>query len=222
MPLTDFTLPTARPLPVLFLIDGSGSMSENGKMDAVNTAMRDLLQSLATDDARHAEVQVAAIVFSHRDATLHLPFTPVRDAQWSPVTPFKQTPMAEALRLARELLEDQELIPSRAYRPTVVLVSDGVPNEPELYHAELQRFLTSPRASKAFRLAMGIGADVDTEALQLFLHQPGARVFQAHEARHIHKFFQFVSMSVTARSKSLNPNEQAVGDDDLFNDLDLY
>jgi uncharacterized protein YegL len=45
--------------------------------------------------------------------------------------------------------------------------------------------------------------------LEAFLHDPEARVFRADEARQIRRFFHIVTMSVTSRSRSANPNVAA-------------
>ena len=37
--------------------------------------------------------------------------------------------MGSAFTIAHQLLEDREAIPSRAYRPALVLVSDGLPTD---------------------------------------------------------------------------------------------
>ncbi|MFL5346088.1 MAG: hypothetical protein ACJ8AT_14970 [Hyalangium sp.] len=40
-----------------------------------------------------------------------------------------RTLMGAAFELARELIEDRTRLPARAYRPTLVLVSDGIPTD---------------------------------------------------------------------------------------------
>jgi uncharacterized protein YegL len=114
------------------------------------------------------------------------------------------TPMGAALDLVRTMVEDPQQVPSRAYRPTLVLVSDGQPTDD--WDAPLKRLLSSERASKAARFAMGIGDDADASMLSAFLATPEGRVFQAHEARQIKQFFRWVTMSVTARSRSATPD----------------
>ena len=95
-------------------------------------------------------------------------------------------------------------MPSRAYRPTLVLVSDGLPNDE--WEGPLERLFGSERAAKAERFALGIGADADHDMLRRFLDDPEGRVFEAHEGREIRKFFRWVTMSVTSRSRSAEPN----------------
>jgi uncharacterized protein YegL len=88
----------------------------------------------------------------------------------------------------------------------VVLVSDGQPTDAPAWEASLAALLASERGSKAQRLAIGIGDDADKAVLQRFLGSPEAKVHIAREARQVREFFQFVTMSVTSRSRSATPN----------------
>lgn len=207
-PMTDlkeFTVSSARPLPVIVLVDVSGSMSIDGKIQALNQSMREMLEALRDEDDLRAEIHVALITFGgHDEVRLHLPLGPASGARWSDLPAAGRTPMGAAFQAARELVEDRGVIPGRAYRPTLVLVSDGQPTDD--WKAPLDALLASERGGKAFRMAMGIGADADMAVLSDFLRDPEARVFRADEARQIRRFFRFVTMSVTARSRSANPN----------------
>lgn len=202
--LKEFTMSSARPLPVIVLADVSGSMSANAKIDALNGAVSEMIATFAEEDDSRAEIHVSVIAFGRSGATLHKPLRPAADTQWEPMEASGRTPMGEAFDLARAMIEDRETIPGRAYRPTLVLVSDGVPTDD--WRGPLEALLGSERASKATRFAMGIGADADNETLTAFLASDEARVFEAHEAREIRNFFRWVTMSVTTRSRSANPN----------------
>jgi uncharacterized protein YegL len=202
--LKEFTMSSARPLPVIVLADVSGSMSANGKVGALNDAVSEMIATFAEEEETRAEIHVSVIAFGSGGASLHKPLRPARETRWEPMSASGRTPMGEAFEMARAMLEDRETIPSRAYRPTLVLVSDGVPTDD--WRTPLATLLTSERASKATRFAMGIGADADHETLTAFIAKDEVRVFEAHEAREIKNFFRWVTMSVTTRSRSANPN----------------
>ena len=214
--LKEFTISSARPLPVILMADVSGSMAADGKIKALNSAIAEMIETFAEEDDGRAEIHVAVVTFGG-DAALHVDLTPANDVQWTPMKANGRTPMGAALDIVTDLIEDRERIPRRAYRPTVVLVSDGLPNDD--WQGPLARLLGSERAVKAQRFALGIGADADNDVLRAFLDDPEGRVFDAHEAREIRKFFQWVTMSVTARSRSAQPN-QTVDIDPL--DIDDY
>jgi len=202
--LKEFTMSSARPLPVIVLADVSGSMGANGKIDALNDAISQMIAAFAEEDDTRAEIHVSVIAFGGRGTSIHKPLRPAHETCWEPMSASGRTPMGEAFELARTMIEDRDTVPIRAYRPTLVLVSDGVPTDE--WRGPLAALLTSERASKATRFAMGIGADADRETLTTFLANDEGRVFEAHEARGIKKFFRWVTMSVTTRSRSANPN----------------
>ena len=117
-----------------------------------------------------------------------------------------------AFVLVRQLVEDRTAIRSSAYCPTIVLASDGQPTD--LWPEPLKALLDSERGGKAFRMALAIGADADQNVLQAFLADPAARVYRADEARQIRQFFQLVTMSVSSRSRSADPNSKPPAPDD--------
>ena len=215
MKTEEFTVSEARPLPVILLLDSSGSM-EGDKINILNAAVREMLQSFASEDDISAAIHVGVIQFG-RTVGWHQPLLPVEDVinQWSDLTASGKTPLGQALTLLQDSLEDRNIVSPRAYRPTIVLVSDGKPTDD--WGGSMAELLASPRASKAARFAMGIGADADSVILSQFIDTAsGSRVFEAHEAGRIQKFFRFITMSVTTRTRSGNPNEIIPADPDDY------
>jgi uncharacterized protein YegL len=203
--LKQFASITPRPLPVIVLADTSGSMDEEGKIDVLNAALKDMLAAFAKESRLRAEIQFALITFGG-DAEMQIPMTAVQNMQSiNQLTANGGTPMGEALKITRELLEDKEIVPSRAYKPVIILLSDGMPTDD--WSESFDEFCKSERAQKATRLAMAIGSDADEELLKKFANDKEAPLFHAHNARDIHRFFRAVTMSVTTRSASQNPNE---------------
>lgn len=216
-----FTTQAPRRLPVIILADVSGSMSADGKIETLNRSIREMLDSFQDEDDVRAKIHVAVITFNDREATLHQPLLIADEMIWEDMTAGGRTPMGSAFSMAKVILEDKEQIASRDYRPTLVLVSDGIPTDN--WYSPLQELLESPRASKAVRLAMGIGAEADNEPLQAFIANQDMEipVFQADEANQIQKFFRFVTLSVTSRSRSASPNTIPVIDYDDIEDIDF-
>jgi len=202
--LREFTVSSARSLPVILLTDVSGSMNAQGKIDALNSAVAEMIASIAEDDDGQIEVQIAIITFGHGEARIHQPLQPASQVVWQNMDAKGKTPMGAAFELAFRMLEDRQQVPSRAYAPTLVLISDGQPTDE--WKGPLEKLLSSERASKAARFAMAIGSDADIVMLRKFLDDSSTDVFMAHEAREIKKFFRGVTMSVTLRSRSSNPN----------------
>ncbi len=206
--LQEFTIAAARPLPVILLVDVSGSMLEHGKIQSLNQAVREMLEAFRDEQDLRAVIHVAVIAFGDRRAELLVPPAPAARVAWTDLSANGNTPMGAAFGVTRDLVEDRDRIPGRAYRPTLVLVSDGQPND--AWEEPLAALLASERGGKAFRMAMGIGADADLTVLQRFLADPAGKVFTAADARQIRQFFRLVTMSVTSRSRSANPNSAPV------------
>ena len=205
-----FTIPTAKPLPVILLLDISGSMQHNDNIGTLNKAVEDMIAAFADQTKREVEIQVSAITFGGQgQAWLHIPYTPASQVTWKPLTAQGNTPLAKALQLAKDMVDDKTVTPSRAYRPAVVLVSDGAPFPREQPWKEaLKAFVAEGRSSKCERMALGIGSEADESVLQAFVDgSDNAKVFHAADAAGIADFFKFVTMSVTTRSKSVNPNQ---------------
>ena len=55
--LKDFTVSAARPLPVIIMADVSGSMASDGKIDALNTALKEMIGSFQNEEDGNAEIQ---------------------------------------------------------------------------------------------------------------------------------------------------------------------
>lgn len=204
--IKEFTVNQARPLPVFLLLDASGSMAESGKIEALNRAVKEMLTAFSTEPDIRAGIQVGAIAFGS-DVRVHMPLVDAQEAnvQWRALAAEGKTPLGATLARVRLMLEDPKLVPSRSYRPTLVLVSDGQPTDE--WEVPLRELHDSPRASKAARMAMAIGRDADVLMLKRFLNSPDSKVFQAHEGKDIHRFFRWVTMSVTTRSRSAMPDK---------------
>jgi uncharacterized protein YegL len=203
MALKDYAIPDARPLPVILMLDVSGSMGVEGKIQSLNSAVKEMISNFKEQDDSQAEIHVGIITFGGA-AKFHQEILPASETTWTDLSADGGTPMGASFDLARELIEDVTKISGRAYRPTMVLISDGMPTDN--WQGPLTSLLNSERASKAFRFAMGIGT-TDDVVLTQFLNDPENRVFNADEADQIKKFFRFITMSVTSRIQSKSPDE---------------
>ena len=201
--LNDFLIQKPRPLPVIIAIDRSGSMGADGKIDALNIALKDFINSIKDEDSNKAEIQVALLSFGGENATYDIHLAPINGVNIKTYNAEGRTPMGEAFSMVKNLIEDKEIIPSRSYKPTIVLLTDGVPTDDFL--SPMNELINDGRSSKAFRIAMAIGDDADHNMLSKFVSSPENLVL-GDSARDIRKFFRFVTMSVTQRMKSQTPD----------------
>lgn len=197
-----FTTPTAKPLPVILLLDVSSSMSGE-KIDSLNKAVSDMLDTFAQEEKMETIILISIITFGN-EVKLNVPYTKASKVKLEGLSANGMTPMGTALKMAKTMIEDKETTPSRAYRPTVVLISDGQPNDS--WERPLEDFISEGRSSKCDRMAMAIGEDADETVLKRFMEGTSHELFYAKNAWELHQFFQRVTMSVTMRIHSKNPN----------------
>lgn len=206
-----FVMPKAKMLPVILLLDVSGSMSYDAKMDELNSSVREMIESFKEEQIVQAEIYVSVISFGS-EIKVHTELTAAKDIVYEDMKASGMTYMGRALDVAYDMIEDKNKVPNNAYRPVVVLVSDGAPND-ENWERKLERFTTEGRSSKCDRWSLAIGADADVDMMKKFLDHPEKEVCYVDDAADIHKFFRFISSCTIQRSTSKNPNKVA---DDLF------
>ena len=204
MELNKFVTQKARPLPVIIMADTSGSMGVESKIDALNQALSEMIKSFAEESRLRAEIHVAVITFGGV-VREEIPLTPAHQLSMTDrLSASGGTPLGDACKLVQAMLENKEIIPSRAYRPVIILASDGYPTDN--YETAFQSLIHSERASKATRLALAIGNDADESLLSDFNNDLEAKLFHAHNASDIVRFFREVTMSVGQHSQSQTPN----------------
>ena len=173
-------------------------------MDLLNNAIQRVLITLKKEEVDGVKFLVTIITFSD-EAEMHMKPSSASEAIFSKVTASGETSLGKSFDLCKDLIEDKSLISSRSYRPTVILVSDGRPTDD--WRKKFDDFINTGRSAKCDRMAMAVGDKADTTMLGDFLDGTCHELHSADNAEDIHKFFQKVTMSVSHRSKSQNPNE---------------
>lgn len=202
-----YTVAKAKPLPVVLLLDTSSSMNTGGEQSKIvelDSAVRDMIKDFAHEEQLETEIQISVITFGYNGVQLALPYTNASKVEMKKLEAQGNTPMGMALRMAKDMIEDKETTPSRAYRPLVILCSDGAPNDD--WEGPMDNFIKDGRSSKCDRMAMAIGSDANEVVLKRFIEGTENPLFYAKDASSMHKFFKFVTMSVATRSHSQNPN----------------
>lgn len=207
--VTKFAFSKAKPLPIILLLDESNSMSGE-KITKLNEAVKKMLGSFKKEETQASEFLVSIIGFGGIDngdgtgaRVISVP-TSATELVFNGVQAYGMTPLGGALKLAKAIIEDKEQTPSRAYRPLVVLVTDGHPNDS--WEQPFIEFVEYGRSAKCDRMALAVGGDTDMGMLQRFVAGTGHEVFTTDQADGIVKFFKFVTMSVVTRTRSQNPN----------------
>lgn len=203
-----------RMLPLIILADTSGSMYDC--IDDLNKAVKNMINSFKEAKSFKAEIYVSLVTFGGT-ANLLFPLLPASNIiidNTEGLTAGGMTPLGGALKLAKGIIEDRNEIPSNAYRPTVVLLSDGGPNDD--WEKEFNSFINEGRSKKCDRLALGIGNGYIQDILEEFSNQPNNKIFEAKDSESIIEFFKFVTMTMTEKSVSSNPNKSNHDMEDLF------
>lgn len=159
-----------RSLHVIWLVDTSGSMAQDGKIQALNNAIREAMPQLreAARDNPHAQVLVRVITFAD-DAQWHVAEpTPVERFAWQDITnPGGITNLGAALALVSE---DFATLQERGLPPVLVLVTDGQATDD--VEAGLRALASTPWGARAVRIGIGLGRDADHDLLRRFMGDP--------------------------------------------------
>jgi uncharacterized protein YegL len=190
-----------RPLHFILLADCSGSMNIDGKIQALNNAIREAIphmQAIANENP-NAEILVRAIKFSD-GATWHISQpTPIEKFQWVDLTSGGLTDMGEALSLLSEELKIPPMS-DRALPPVLVLISDGLPTDD--INNGLKTLMALPWGKKSVRIAIAVGEDADQEILQRFIDNPNIKPLQANNADQLVKYIKWVSTVILKSASS--------------------
>ncbi len=224
MLINNYIKKEGRALPVFILLDVSGSMSGE-KIETVNVALKEMINKFKKIENPKGIIELCLMTFGENHVNIIKSLSRINDQDAYTLTASGNTPMGMAFEKVAEMIEDKNIISSRAYTPTIVLISDGNPTD---YNASgksleeimawepLRKIHSGTRASKATKLAMGIGNDVDINILKSFINNNQIPVISAKDNNTIAKFFEWVTLSVSVRSVSSNPNKVVVEDTYMF------
>lgn len=195
-----------RPLHFFWVLDVSGSMAADGKIQALNVAVREAAPH-RLDAARAnpgAEVLVRVLTFGSTLRWVVPEPTPIATFRWTDVTAEPQglTEFGSALHaLAAEMraLEAH----GRGFAPAVVVVSDGQPTDTVApsFRAGLEELRATSWGDKAVRLAVAIGRDADPGPLRSFIGRGEIEPVRADTPQQLAEGLRFVS-TVAVRAAS--------------------
>lgn len=196
-----------RPLHFIWILDCSGSMQADGKIQALNNAIREAIPHMQkeADQNPNAQVLVRAVKFS-TGAQWHISQpVPVETFRWTDVEADGVTDMGKALKLVAEQL-DMNNMPARALPPVLVLISDGQSTDD--FKAGLQELMKQPWGKKAVRIAISIGGDADDDCLQKFIGNPELKPLKANNPDALVRYIRWVSTAVQ-KAASMPPSVPA-------------
>ena len=189
-----------RPLHFILVLDCSGSMAADGKIRALNTAVREVLPHLSqvAGENPHADLMFSALRFSTGVAWHVDPPRPIDEVVWDDLTASGYTDMGAALRAVADRISVR-VLGERAMPPAIVMVSDGQPTDD--FDAGLKRLVGEPFGAAAARIAVAIGRDVDRDVLVRF--QGGGEPLRAHNPEQLVRSIRWASAAVTRAASEL-------------------
>jgi uncharacterized protein YegL len=191
----------SRPLHFIWIADSSGSMGDDGKIQSLNTAIREAIPHMkkVAEDNPNAQVLVRAVKFSN-GAQWHISQpTPVADFAWTDLTAEGETDMGKALELVAEQLKMPPMS-ERALPPVLVLLSDGQPTDD--FDNGLKALMDQPWGKKAVRIAISIGQDADADVLQKFIGNSELKPLAANSPEALVKHIKWASTAVLKSASS--------------------
>ncbi len=205
--LDSFAATKPRALPVVLLLDESGSMSRPTSLEdscscieTLNNSVNEMIATFKREDIDACLIRVCIVTFGNV-AKLKLPFTDVGAVDNINLTADGSTAMGGAFRIAKTEIENRQNFPHGAYRPVVVLVSDGGPND-DGWEQSLDDFIHAGRTAGCDRWALAIGAGADRQMLGMFATDK-EHLQEADNASKIRSFFRRISTHVSETNKTL-------------------
>lgn len=190
-----------KPLHFIWIADCSDSMRVGGKIQALNTAIREAIPHMrkVAQDNPNAQVLVRAVRFSD-GAYWHIAQpVPVEQFEWVDLQAKGVTDMGKALELVAEQLKMPPM-PERALPPVLVLISDGLPTDD--FAAGLNALLDLPWGKKAVRIAIAIGEDANLEVLQRFINNSELKPLRANNPEALTTHIRWASTAVLKSASS--------------------
>ncbi len=218
MNLASYVKSVGRTLPVFLLVDVSGSM-QGSKIATVNTALAEMIATFRGIKNPKGIIKLCILTFGDDEVKVIKDLSEIKETDAYSLMADGGTPMGKAFEELSNMLNDRSVVTSRDYTPTIVLISDGMPtdfdsdaydNKEDIianWNALSKLLDPANRSAKATRLAMGIGDDADYNVLRSFINNAEIPVIKANDNSTIAKFFEWVTMSVSTRSVSANPND---------------
>ena len=190
-----------RPLHFIWILDCSGSMIYDGKIQQLNLAIREALPGMkgVADENPNADILVRVLKFSN-GAEWHISQpTPVDSFTWTDVSADGVTDMGRAFSMVADQLKIPPMT-DRALPPVLVLITDGQPTDD--YATGLKAIMDQPWGKKAVRIAIAIGRDVDNDVLQKFIGHSELKPLQADNLDALVKYIRWVSTAVVGAASS--------------------
>lgn len=228
---------TAYKLPIVFLLDTSGSMEYNNNIQRLNDGVNEFYKTILQDEEARQYVDVCVVNFGAGGAQIHSSFGDPTLHQEVNFKPGGSSPLCSGMLMGLTLLEDQiDLYNEKSmlsHPPIIITLTDGEPTTEDYnngypvmltkdmndYKVTKKRFDFYKDVLKLDAYTIFFGDDVED---RFFLEQ-----FASHKDNvrkiddiNIQSFFQQLARSTSLLSKTAPTGEsQFVMDYDIFEEI---
>ena len=209
-------------LPVVILVDTSGSMQENNNIHKLNEGLDIYFKQMLDDATVQDHIDIAIISFGYNEVQLAVDFAHIHEQRLPIFSAGGGTPMCEAIALGLSILEIQLGVYQDEgvsfHPPHLIIMTDGMPSQSGVYDSsnraiELKsnddEFIRTHELFQAFMknynlvsITVGVGEKIPNPFfLQKFASKP-SNVLKLDEAN-IVEFFELLSKSTSVLSRSV-------------------
>jgi uncharacterized protein YegL len=194
-----------RAVRFIWLLDASASMAQSGKIAELNFAIREAIPELRRTAESNPAATLLMQVITFSSGTRWVVRGPISidEFTFSDIQASGATDMGAAFEATAADLNS--MMDTRALRPVLVLVSDGMPTDD--WRAGLRALDTSAWGRRAVRVAIGIGQDADFDVLREFLANPELEPLRVNHAGQIASAIRWGS-TVAVRAASIGRGAQ--------------
>jgi uncharacterized protein YegL len=182
-------------LVLFFVIDSSGSMV-GSKIDALNTAMQEVIPAIRglANESPGMGIEIAALAFDdgYRWLTPSGPI-PAEEFSWAAIEADGMTELGAACRALDEELYAAALMRNNttSFTPAIFLFSDGFPSDD--WESGLYKLKQNSSFNAAVKAAVAIGDNADKGVLKEFTGSMDS-VLEVHNAAMLIEMIKFVSV----------------------------
>jgi uncharacterized protein YegL len=169
--MVEIPKPKQSSMNFIWIVDASDSMRYDGKMNAVNSALKEAIPHIRElSKQREFKIFMRALKFSTGAEWMQVDNIPVEEYEWTDIQTDKGvTDLGEALTLLAEAMKFRSeggKMPERAKKPHLVLITDGYPTDD--WETGLNNLMNQEWGRLANRMAIGLPG-ADREVLEKFI-----------------------------------------------------
>ncbi|WP_237152373.1 vWA domain-containing protein [Oryzibacter oryziterrae] len=186
--------------PVVLLLDVSGSMFDDGKIDRLNEGLISFKNEIMSDPITSLRVEVSIITFGGSVNVVH-EFSSAELINLPPLQAMGATPLGEAVDAALAEIEHRKAEYRtngiNYYRPWIWILTDGAPTDDD-WQSAAERAREAEANRKATVFCVGIGRDANLQVLAEFSSRPPLRL----EGLQFREMFKWLSGSLAKVSQA--------------------